>query len=103
MPYGLTNAPAIFQGMINEVLRMFLDISVIVYLDDILIYSDTREQHIKDVRNVLEKLREHRLWAKLEKCSFFQGHCGVLRLYSLTSWSGDGPQEGLSNLGLART
>lgn len=72
MPFGLCNAPASFQGMINEVLREFLDICVIIYLDDILVYSATWEQHIIDVKNILQRLREHQLWAKLEKCKFFQ-------------------------------
>jgi hypothetical protein len=72
MPVGLTNAPASFQQLMNEVLREFLDIFVIVYLDDILIYSKTREDHIHHIKEVLEKLRKHRLWAKAEKCRFFQ-------------------------------
>jgi hypothetical protein len=72
MPFGLTNAPASFQQLMNEVLREFLDISVIVYLDDILIYSKTREDHIHHMKQSLEKLRKHRLWAKAEKCRFFQ-------------------------------
>ncbi len=71
MPFGLTNAPATFQHVMNSVLRDMLDISVIVYLDDILIYSDTREQHILHVKAVLERLRRHKLWAKAEKCEFF--------------------------------
>jgi hypothetical protein len=78
MPFGLTNAPASFQQLMNEVLRQFLDISVIVYLDDILIYSKTREDHVFHVKQVLEKLREHRLWAKAEKCRFFQNSVDFL-------------------------
>lgn len=72
MPFGLTNAPASFQQMINEVLRDYLDVTVIVYLDDILIFSKTREQHVHHVKAVLQRLRENRLWAKLEKCEFFK-------------------------------
>src|SRR3954465_8503317 len=55
MPFGLCNAPATFQAMINDVLREYLDKCVIIYLDDILVYSTTREQHIIYVRNILNK------------------------------------------------
>jgi hypothetical protein len=72
MPFGLTNAPASFQQLMNEVLREYLDNSVIVYLDDILIFSNTREEHVNHVKSVLSKLRHNRLWAKAEKCKFFQ-------------------------------
>jgi hypothetical protein len=58
--------------MINDVLHEYLDKCVIIYLDDILVYSTTREQHTKDVRNILDKLRQHNLWTKLEKCKFYQ-------------------------------
>lgn len=78
MPFGLTNAPASFQQLMNEVLREYLDISVIVYLDDILIYSKTREEHIEHIQQVLERLRKHRLWAKAEKCRFFQSSVDFL-------------------------
>ena len=72
MPFGLTNAPASFQNLINDTLRDFLDIFVIVYLDDILIFSKSKEDHIEHVKQVLERLKQHQLWAKAEKCSFFQ-------------------------------
>lgn len=72
MPFGLTNAPAVFQHMANDVFREFLDIFVIIYLDDILIFSKTLEEHHIHVRQVLEKLRMHGLYAKMEKCSFHQ-------------------------------
>jgi hypothetical protein len=49
MPFGLTNAPAIFQVYINNVLRKYLDVFVVVYLDDILIYSKTYDDHVRDV------------------------------------------------------
>jgi hypothetical protein len=61
MPFGLTNAPATFQQMINEVLRDFLDVKVVVYLDDIMVFSKTRKQHVEDVKAVLQRLREHKL------------------------------------------
>ena len=53
MPFGLTNAPATFQAYINNVLRKYLDVFVVVYLDDILVYSKTYDDHVRDVRKVL--------------------------------------------------
>ena len=70
MPFGLTNAPATFQNLMNDVLRPFLDKFVIVYLDDILIFSETPEEHTDHVRQVLQKLRDTELFAKAEKCEF---------------------------------
>ena len=70
MPFGLTNAPAVFQYIANDNFRDFLDIFLIVYLDDLLIYSKIQEEHDIHVRKVLERLRNYGLYAKLEKCSF---------------------------------
>ena len=70
MPFGLTNAPAVFQHMANDIFRDFLDIFLIIYLDDLLIYSKTQEEHNAHVRQVLQRLREYGLYAKLEKCNF---------------------------------
>ncbi len=70
MPFGLKNAPATFQSFINSVLRPFLEDFVIIYLDDILIYSKNIEEHHNHVRKVLQKLLENNLYAKLEKCEF---------------------------------
>ena len=70
MPFGLTNAPAVFQHMANDIFRDFLDIFLIIYLDDLLIYSTTQEEHNAHVQQVLQRLREYGLYAKLEKCSF---------------------------------
>src|SRR5208282_5958533 len=71
MPFGLTNAPATFQTLMNDIFRDLLDICVIVYLDDILIYSKNPEEHEQHLRQVLQRLKEHQLYAKLSKCSFF--------------------------------
>ena len=70
MPFGLTNAPATFQSYINSALREYLDDFCVAYLDDILIYSKTLEEHVTHVRKVLEKLLEWELYASLEKCEF---------------------------------
>ena len=56
MPFGLTNTPAVFQGLVNDVLRDLLNVSVFVYLDDILIFSKSREEHVLHVRQVLQRL-----------------------------------------------
>lgn len=80
MPFGLTNAPAVFQALINDVLRDFLNRFMFVYLDDILIFSHSIEEHIQHVRLVLQRLLENRLYIKAEKCEFhtssisFLGH-----------------------------
>src|SRR6202000_1019668 len=65
MPFGLTNAPASFQSYANDCLREFLDIFCIVYLDDVLVYSQTLEEHIAHVKRVLSHLREYGLTCKL--------------------------------------
>ena len=70
MPFGLTNAPAVFQSLVNYVLRDMLNHSVFVYLDDILIFSRTVEEHRIHVRQVLQRLLENRLYVKAEKCEF---------------------------------
>jgi hypothetical protein len=72
MPFGLTNAPATFQCIMNHVLSPFLRKFVMVFLDDILIYSATMEEHIDHVQQVLETLRAHKLYLKQSKCSFAQ-------------------------------
>jgi hypothetical protein len=71
MPFDLTNAPATFHTLINGIFRDLLDICVIVYLDDILVYSANMEEHDQHLRQVLERLKEHQLYAKLSKCMFF--------------------------------
>jgi hypothetical protein len=70
MPFGLCNAPATMQRLINNVLRSYLDIFCIGYLDDILVYSQNEEEHIQHVRKVLSALKEHHLLLKPEKCHF---------------------------------
>ena len=73
MPFGLSNAPAIFQGYVNKILTEKLNVFVIVYLDDILIYTeDPGQAHVKAVCWVLDNLRKHSLFANLKKCRFHQ-------------------------------
>ncbi|KAJ9546782.1 hypothetical protein OSB04_019325 [Centaurea solstitialis] len=71
MPFGLTNAPAVFMDLMNRVCRPMLDKSVIVFIDDILIYSKTKEDHVVHLIEVLETLRRERLYAKFSKCDFW--------------------------------
>src|SRR3954466_14740605 len=72
MPFGLTNTPATFQALMQEVLRPFLDIFVIVYIDDILIYSKNEQEHAEHLRQVLQALRQHKLYGTMTKCEFFK-------------------------------
>ena len=70
MPFGLTNAPAAFQSFMQWVLHEMLDINCVVYLDDILVFSHTCEEHMKHVTKVLEKLQEYGLYCGIDKCEF---------------------------------
>ncbi|WVZ97285.1 hypothetical protein U9M48_042834 [Paspalum notatum var. saurae] len=71
LSFGLTNAPAYFMNLMNKVFMEYLDKFVVVFIDDILIYSKTEEEHEEHLRLVLQKLREHKLYAKLSKCEFW--------------------------------
>src|ERR1700676_5112681 len=70
MPFGLTNAPAAFQRLMNDIFSDLLDVCVIVYLDDILIYSEDMSQHKAHVKEVLRRLRKNGLYAAPPKCEF---------------------------------
>ena len=70
IPFGLTNVPATFQRWINSTLNRYLDICCLVYLDDILIYSNDLAQHKKDVRNIMETIRKAGMKLKPSKCEF---------------------------------
>lgn len=72
MPFGLTNAPATFCTLINKLFHPYLDKFVVVYLDDIVVYSQTLEEHAEHLRKVFQVLRENELYIKMEKCSFAQ-------------------------------
>ncbi len=70
MPFGLTNAPAAFQRFVNDIFADMLDVSVVVYLDDILIYSDNPADHQEHICEVLRRLRANGLYCKGSKCEF---------------------------------
>ncbi|KAJ9562067.1 hypothetical protein OSB04_007227 [Centaurea solstitialis] len=117
MPFGLTNAPAAFMDLMNRVCQPMLDRSVIVFIDDILIYSKwSREEHAVHLREVLEVLRRERLYAKFSKCAFwlqevqFLGHIvnregikvGPAKIEAVMEWEiPTTPTEIRSFLGLA--
>ncbi|KAL0556819.1 hypothetical protein IC582_005336 [Cucumis melo] len=100
MSFGLTNAPAVYMDLMNRVFREFLDTFVIVFIDDILIYSKTEAEHEEHLRMVLQTLRDNKLYAKFLKCEFwlkqvsFLGHvvskAGVsvdpAKIEAVTSW-----------------
>ncbi len=100
MPFGLANAPATFQSYVNHALKPFVNICCVVYLDDVLVYSETEEQHWEHVRKVLRALLEYRLYAKLSKCAFNRSEVTFLgfvvgrrgiqmeqsRIDAITSW-----------------
>ena len=71
MSFGLTNAPAFFMYLMNSVFMLELDKFVVVFIDDILIYSKNDEEHAQHFQIVLSRLREHKLYAKLSKCEFW--------------------------------
>ncbi|KAL0539787.1 hypothetical protein IC582_024005 [Cucumis melo] len=101
MSFGLTNAPAVFMDLMNRVFREFLNTFVIVFIDDILIYSKTEAEHEEHLRMVLQTLRDNKLYAKFSKCEFwlkqvsFLGHvvskAGVsvdpAKIEAVTGWT----------------
>jgi len=79
MPFGLYNAPATFQWLMDQVLRKYLRKFILVYLDDIIIYSKTYEEHKEHIRLVFKALRKASLMMKLRKCKFTQKELRFLR------------------------
>lgn len=78
MPFGLTNAPAVFMDLMNWIFRQFLDRFVVVFIDDILIYSRDESEHTEHLRIVLQTLRDKQLFAKFSKCEFWLLEVGFL-------------------------
>ncbi|KAJ0619192.1 putative nucleotidyltransferase, Ribonuclease H [Helianthus annuus] len=116
MPFGLTNAPAVFMDLMNRVCKPFLDRFVIVFIDDVLIYSKSRAEHAQHLRLVLELLQGNQLYAKFSKCEFwleevqFLGHIvnsrGIhvdpAKIEAVKGWvTPKNPSEVRSFLGLA--
>jgi hypothetical protein len=79
VPFGLSNAPTIFMCLMNGVFRDYLDKFVIVFLDEILVYSKSKAEHEQHLRLVLQVLREHQMYAKLSKCSFYERQIHYLK------------------------
>jgi hypothetical protein len=79
MSFGLTNAPAYFMYLMNKVFMKYLDKFFVIFIDDILIFSKTGEEHEKHLRMVLEKLRSNQLYAKFSKCEFWLTEVAFLR------------------------
>ena len=71
MPFGLTNAPAAFMDLMNRVFQPYLDQFVVVFIDDILVYSRDEQEHEQHLKIVLQTLREKNLYGKLSKCDFW--------------------------------
>src|SRR5262249_4756013 len=78
LPFGLTNAPAAFMDLMNRIFRLYLDKFVVVFIDDILVYSRSQEEHEKHLAVVLQILRDNQLYAKLSKCEFWLDRVGFL-------------------------
>ena len=86
MPFGVTNAPAVFMDLLNHYFTPYLDQFVMVFIHDILIYSKTKEEYTEHLRIVLQILRQEKLYAKLSKCSFWLDHVSFLG--HIISWDG---------------
>ena len=72
MPFGITNAPAVFMCLMNNVMHKYLAKFVVVFINDILIYSKNEEEHKEHLKIVLQELREYQLFAKFSKCDLFK-------------------------------
>ena len=80
-PFNLTNAPSMFQAIMNNVFQPYLRKLIIIFFDDILIYSKTMEEHIQHLNLTLNVLQMHQLQAKYSNCNFFSKRSGIFRSY----------------------
>jgi len=78
MPFGVTNAPSVFMEYMNPIFHPYLDQFVVVFIDNILVYSKSEEEHVEHLRIVLQVLKEKQLFAKLSKCEFWLGEVSFL-------------------------
>nr|GEX45612.1 putative reverse transcriptase domain-containing protein [Tanacetum cinerariifolium] len=116
MPFGLTNAPVVFKDLVNRVCKRYLDKFVIVFIDDILIYSKRKQEHEEHIKLILELLKKEHLYAKFSKCEFWipkvqflghvtdsQGiHVDPTKIESIKDWASPKNDNGDSSLlGLA--
>ncbi|XP_019266389.1 PREDICTED: uncharacterized protein LOC109243843 [Nicotiana attenuata] len=93
MSFGLTNAPATFMHLMNSVFRPYLDTFAIVFIDNILVYSRSQDEHAEHLRVVLQRLREEKLYAKFSKCDFQFTLTGVqagIRSFAMCARSSNG-------------
>ena len=72
MPFGLTNSPVVFICLMSNVMQKYLDKFVVMFINDILIYSKTEEEHKEHLKTILQELQDHQLFAKFSKCDFFK-------------------------------
>nr|GFC92445.1 putative reverse transcriptase domain-containing protein [Tanacetum cinerariifolium] len=86
MPFGLTNAPAVFMDLMNRVFHEFLDKFVIVFINDILVFSKSKEEHEDHLRTVLQTLRQEKLYAKFSKCEFWLSSVAFLGYIVSVEW-----------------
>jgi hypothetical protein len=103
MSFGLTNAPAYFMYLMNIVFMDYLDKFVVVFIDDILIYSQNEQEHEEHLRKVLKRLRDCQLYAKLSKCEFWISEVVILGSHYKPRRIGCRSEEGNSYLGLENT
>ena len=97
MPFGLSNSPSTFMRLMNEVLRDFIGKFVIVYLDDILVFIQTEEEHLKHLRYVLERLQHENLLINVKKCTFMKKRASIFGFCYLQRRVEDGSKKGASN------